>query len=554
MRILSLNITHDSSVCSLNNGVIEFFCKEERLSRTKRDKNPFKSLALYQSLNFGKIDHILFCTPSNYNNDVLWLYEIFLKKMFNVEMENFSSLTHHLCHASLAFFNSGFKNAITFVIDRNGSIVFQDGIDVCRESESVFNCSYPDKLEPIYKSFHVINKGAFNKDNLKNILNQLYPKAEINVNNEYSIVKVYESATTLIGQNALENGKTMGLSSYGLNKNYCSLFLKGAPISNYFNQIDLSNNLGERDNTCFYNDQDKITKNITKENYQFYANKAKHVQLETQKESLRLIKKYIKKTNIKNVCIVGGYGLNVVANNYYIKNLPNVNFYFEPLSDDTGISIGAAYYKYRNLSKDTTVHTLKNNFFHYYKDIKTDYGFTASLNDVCKLLYNNKSVAIFEGAPEAGPRALGHRSILFNPKNSNCKNIINKIKNREWYRPFAGVILEEKFNEYFHTLGLKESKYMTINFDCKEKAKNVFPGIIHVDNTCRIQTVSSGFIYNLLKKFNDMTGCPALLNTSLNLAGQPLVNTKQEALDLLNNSELDSVYFVDDKKLVLKND
>lgn len=130
----------------------------------------------------------------------------------------------------------------------------------------------------------------------------------------------------------------MGLSSYGENLDYSPLFLNGSVIRNYFSSIDVS--FSEQNSSCFYGDEDKITDNLTKENYQFYANKAKHVQLETQKESLRLIKHYVKKTGINKVCICGGYGLNVVANNFYIKNLPEVEFYFEPLSDDSGITVG----------------------------------------------------------------------------------------------------------------------------------------------------------------------------------------------------------------------
>jgi carbamoyltransferase len=169
------------------------------------------------------------------------------------------------------------------------------------------------------------------------------------------------------------------------------------------------------------------------------------------------------------------------------------------------------------------------------------------------LLIDQKSVAIFDGAPEAGPRALGHRSILFDPRNKNAKDIVNKIKKREWYRPFAGIILESQFNEYFDTCGLKESKFMTINFEAKSGVRDYVPGIIHVDNTCRIQTVSSGFLFNLLTLFYNKTGCPMLLNTSFNLAGEALVQTKKDALDTLNNCSLDAVYFVDDNKLKINN-
>ena len=548
MRILAFNTTHDSSVCCVNNGTIEFFCKEERLSRVKRDRNPFKSLQLFASQNTGKIDHILFCTPSNREGDVQYIYSEYIRKLFNIEMENFSALTHHLCHASSAFYNSGFDKALSFVIDRNGSIVFDKNVDQCREAESVFICNYPDTIKPIYKSFWINNLIGIDKNFLKKFLESIYPDIDINIDNEYSITKVYEAATTLIGQNILENGKTMGLSSYGLNKNYNPLFWNGNPVTNYFNHSYQDN-----EHVVTFNGlEEYITKDITKENYQFYADHAKHVQVETQKESLKLIKKYVEKTKIKNVCIAGGYGLNVVANNFYIKNLPDVNFYFEPLSDDTGISIGAAYLKYRHVTKDNKIKKPKNNFYHYYKDSKINKGTKASVKDVCNLLNKQKSVAIFEGSAEAGPRALGHRSILFDARNKNCKDLVNKIKNREWYRPFAGVILKEHFKKYFDTLGLSESKDMTINFECNKETLKLVPGIVHVDGTCRIQTVEDGFLYDLLTEFNKLTKCPMLLNTSLNLAGEPLVNTKEEACELLNNSKLDAIYFVEDRKILYR--
>ena len=145
---------------------------------------------------------------------------------------------------------------------------------------------------------------------------------------------------------------------------------------------------------------------------------------------------------------------------------------------------------------------------------------------------------------------MGHRSILFDPRNKDAKDIVNKIKKREWYRPFAGIILEEHFDEYFETLGLKSSPNMTVSFVAKEKALQECPGIIHVDGTCRIQTVTSGYMAEVLREFHNETGVPVLLNTSFNLAGKPLVHTTQDALDTLNDSMLDAVYFVQDDSLV----
>lgn len=549
MRVVSVSIAHDSSVCSINDGKIEFFCKEERLSRIKHDKAPFKSIQKFLSCKFGNVDRVIYHTPSNYEDSIDAFYANYLRKVFDVEPVNYSSLNHHTCHASIAFYNSGFSEALAIVIDRNGSILFGNGSAAARESESVFLCSYPDHITPIHKTFFTLGDNAHYRNDLEVFVKSCFPTATSQVNASFGIVKVYEAATTLIGQSALENGKTMGLSSYGEDLPYENLFINGTPDFNKLSHVKVDFN-GDLDTACFHGDEGKITKVLSEENYQFYANKAKHVQLETQHQALNLIKTYVELTGITNVCVVGGYGLNVVANNYYIKNLPDVNFYFEPVADDTGVSIGAAMLNYRELSKDETIIEPENNFYHFYEDEPLDIGEPVSLDELVDRLISKQSIAIFEGSPEAGPRALGHRSILFDPRNPDSKDLINKVKKREWYRPFAGVVLEEDFSEYFETLGLKKSEYMTVNFDCKLEAKDKIPGVIHIDNTCRVQTVSSGFLYDLLKKFKEKTGCGVLLNTSFNSAGEPLIQTRGQAISMLETSELDCVYFVDDGKLV----
>ena len=542
MRILAFNVAHDSSVCSINDGQIEFFCKEERLSGLKRDKHPFKSLEKFAELNLGKVDHVLYVTPSNNEPDVEIVFNAYIKKKFNVNLENYSSLKHHDCHATLAFHNSGFDKALVFVIDRNGSMFFSNGNLIGRESESVYLASTQHNLIAVRKNFW-LNFGYENtKHEIENLIKSHYPGVDVQAVNSLGIVKVYEAATTLIGQNPLENGKTMGLASYGENKIYDPLFIDNIPINEKFVHMP-----GGDSPTCFYNCEAKITKEVKELEYQPYANRAKQVQLETQKVALNLIKEYVQKTQIKNVCIVGGYGLNVVANNHYLKNLPNVNFYFEPVADDTGVSIGAAMLKHKELTYRNPT-GVSDNFYHYYEK-ENQIGEETTIDEICDALIQQKSVAIFEGNPEVGPRALGHRSILFDARNADAKKIVNQIKNREWYRPFAGVILQEYFDQYFNTLGLKESPYMTINFDCLEHTKELVPGIVHVDNTCRIQTVSKGFLYDLLKKFYVKTGCPMLLNTSFNLAGKPLVQTKKDAVQTHELSTLDLICFIEDGKL-----
>ena len=225
------------------------------------------------------------------------------------------------------------------------------------------------------------------------------------------------------------------------------------------------------------------------------------------------------------------------------------NFTLGPNADDTGNSMGCAWYLYRNHTQDSNAYPKRDTWYHHIDPQDPVEGESSTPREIAAMIARGRSVALYDGAPEAGPRALGHRSILFDPRNKDAKDIVNRIKKREWYRPFAGIILEEHFDEYFETLGLKSSPNMTVSFVVK-KALQECPGIIHVDGTCRIQTVTSGYMAEVLREFHNETGVPVLLNTSFNLAGKPLVHTTQDALDTLNDSMLDAVYFVQDDSLV----
>tara|TARA_R110000824_G_scaffold113066_1_gene262618 strand:+ start:1092 stop:1616 length:525 start_codon:yes stop_codon:yes gene_type:complete len=154
-------------------------------------------------------------------------------------------------------------------------------------------------------------------------------------------------------------------------------------------------------------------------------------------------------------------------------------------------------------------------------------------------------VAIFQDSSEYGPRALGNRSLLFDPRNKNGKNIVNKIKRREWFRPFAGTVLLEHANDWFEMGTIKESPYMSFAMPVKEKKKPIIPSITHVDGTCRIQTVTkkqNTNFYDLIELFYNKTNVPILLNTSFNLAGEALVETKKDALDTLEKSDINYLY------------
>lgn len=178
-----------------------------------------------------------------------------------------------------------------------------------------------------------------------------------------------------------------------------------------------------------------------------------------------------------------------------------------------------------------------------------------SYEDVVERMLDKKIGAIHQGRSEIGPRALGNRSIIFDPRLPNGKDIVNTVKKREKFRPFAGSVLEEHAHEWFDMIGLERSPFMTFNLRVNPNKKKYIPAITHVDGTCRIQTVNQKDnlnYYNLIKEFYKQTKVPMVLNTSFNLAGQAIVENVDHAIKTLSNSNMDYVYFADVNMIVEK--
>ena len=182
--------------------------------------------------------------------------------------------------------------------------------------------------------------------------------------------------------------------------------------------------------------------------------------------------------------------------------------------------------------------SLRNNFPLFQKHYN-------GIDRVVDLLEQQKVVAIFQGKCEAGPRALGNRSLLYDPRDPDASKKVNKIKGREWWRPFAGSVMQEYADEWFEMLTLKESPYMMYSIPVKKEKRDLIPGVIHVDGTSRIQTVTQKqnyYYYRLIKRFYERTGIPVLFNTSFNLAGEVICYTVEDALDILKRSDIDYLY------------
>jgi carbamoyltransferase len=559
MKILGISPAHDASVCLLDAGQIAFFSKEERCSREKRAKHFFASIEhLSRAINLADLDLIVIAAPTKDYGYIQFVRKYFHLR-FGVDAQRVLDISesHHLQHAANAFYNSGFKEAAVVVVDRNGSL-FTDinGIPLVREAESIFYARYPCEFAPTLRTFWRYNSSwCYHAEHLRQLLTTANPTCgEIRFQSRLGIVKVYEAATTLIGLSdwlgQLENGKTMGLSAYGRERtDIPTLFRQSCPIDEYFISADELSTAFLREVTG----APEQTQRVTRENFQEYADFARKVQDNTSDEVIALVRLALRQTGSGNVCLVGGYALNCVANQKLRSCLPpTIKLHVEALADDSGNSIGAAKLAHYYLTGDMTVRARRNSYFSgFHHDLSGLHGQSVTSRDVARLLMDKKVVALFQGRAEAGPRALGNRSILFDPRDPDGRELVNSVKKREWYRPFAATVLLEHAHEWFDLGNLAESPDMMYSLTVKRP--ELVPAVVHVDKTCRAQTLTRAdnpMYYDLIRAFYKETGVPMVLNTSFNLAGEPLVDSPQDALSTMKRSALDYIYFPEVEKLI----
>ena len=503
MRVLGLSIGHDASACVIEDGNIVYYRMSERLSRIKHDYDIFPCL---QDLTnyFKSFDSIVVSYFLNQAKDEFFKHDKFIKENFLYKTIKLIDNQHHLHHAYGAMYSSGFEKAAVVVLDGSGSI------DYCvhpgnesREIESIYLIDLKNSsCDLVYKHYH------------SNIENRIISN-NTEVSNDISVGWQFENCAVDLGFDIWSAGKVMGLAQY-------------------------------------YNKEHLLESQWVDKVGAAYA-----CQHTTEIRAKELLLKARSLTDCKNIIITGGYALNCVANFKYtelIKN--NYNLYVDPICFDAGISIGAAFKEYYENNLDYKPRTLKNAFIGNKKSYDAnDYScIDASEDDIIDLIENQEAVAIFQGNSEAGQRALGNRSILFDPRNPNGKTLMNSIKGRESFRPFGCSIIDTKITEWFDSNDINESLYMAYAVPVKDSYKKLIPAVVHVDGTSRMQTVDSQnnhYLHTLLEKFYKKTGVPVLGNTSLNLAGEPLVETLEDAVNVLKNSDLKYLYLPEDKKLII---
>ena len=562
MNILAINPGHNGSVALLVDGKLEFYIEEERLSRSKYDANPLKGII--QALQY-EIDVLVLGGTSSHHQypSMCWTnddpFSGLVKKYYpNVQIIQVSD-EHHLGHAASAFYNSGFEDAAAVIVDGAGSFKSfnaNEKIISGYETETIFDCSYPDNIISVWSSLSDNQCGGIIEDE------------KLVVNNRVTLTKAYEAVSQWLGFGFIEAGKTMGLAPYGkedpniptlfenhrANKNY---FIPHYPAGAYIDNVHNKYLAIEGDPKEWHKDPSKVT-DVAK-------NLAWRIQKDTENELAYLIEKAHKITGKSNIVIAGGYGLNCVANYEMQKRFPKLNLWFDPISHDGGTALGLAKLAWHNITKDTNIDKLENLYLGIKREETYEELFKAfpecivdaDDESIAKLISEKNIVALFQGRSEAGPRALGNRSILYDPTDPNGKDHVNKVKGREWFRPFAGSMLHEHFEEWFETYGLEETQHMMYAMDFKEDKFGKVPAITHVDNTCRIQTVKkeqNSVYYNIINEFYKITNVPIVFNTSFNLAGQPLVETLFEAVYTIRNSNIDYLYLPEVNKMFVFKD
>lgn len=425
-------------------------------------------------------------------------------QILDIPNEKIAIINHHQAHAASAFYSSQFEESAVLVVDGRGSD---------KETQSIYIASRKNGVRLLEKSDYL------------------------------GLGILYSTITVKIGFGILNEGKTMGLSPYGNDG------------SDYL--IDWDRRRFERVHTDYAatcGGRYELFASIPPISKEVKARLAYEVQEELEKGMLHLAHRAKEITNSEYLCIAGGVGLNSVANYRILKEGIFKDIFIHPACSDTGIPLGCALHGYYQILKGNVPYNFKSAYLgHVYTQDEVEKAMQSFseyqvirkdiLEKTVDLLVENKVVGWFQGGSEIGPRALGSRSILMSPILAENKDILNaRVKHREAFRPFAPVVLEEAYTDYF--VLDRPSPYMLLIADVRKEMKHKIPAITHVDGTARIQTISRDVnerYYDLIKMFGDATGICVLLNTSFNVAGEPIVETPEDAIRCFMGTGIDAL-------------
>jgi carbamoyltransferase len=447
-----------------------------------------------------------------------------------IKAKNYIHSTHHESHAAGCFYQSPYKEALIFSFDGGGD-------------DGEFNIYHATREQGITR--------------LAQLLNPIYNKSDLYYNLGFAYMIFGQYFKDILNEgladgNLVWPGKIMGLVSYGNWKeewlDAFITFFKDDPDGHENDYIKKINTLGEKIDVIF-DINNKLEGQVA---YDVAAT----AQRAFEECFIEVAKPYFDQYPDLPICITGGCALNIILNTR-IKEEFKKEVFVGPGPNDCGISIGLML---KHLKPENTIdltykgipildkHTIAQKLIEYpnvKKIMSVDQKYhpyeQIERSVIVKDLVEGKIVGVVIGQAEHGPRALGHRSILCNPSISEMKDILNaKVKNREWYRPFAPVVRLEDVSKYFEFEG--ESRWMSFCPKVKPEWRERLAAITHVDGTARVQTVTrqqNEFLYDLLTEFEKVSSIGVLLNTSFNVNGKPILSTYSDAFKIYNETQLD---------------
>lgn len=555
--ILGTGLSHDGSACILKDGHIAVAIEKERITRRKHDGGNDALAVAYclDALGIAFTDLSLVIQAANFEK------EIAPDHYRGVRLHHpdvpVVTISHHLAHAYSAIGTSPFKATNVLVIDGAGSPALQcdDWPDQETRDHWLAQPGFYCEKDSFYH-YDGSSLTCLYKDFSE--LRQYGRQTGIRMpTNYHSIGGLYAAASHYCFGNLDDAGKLMGLAPYGSDEYLGTpLFVLEHGIVTVQHEALARLTTPAADYATF------------KQGFSHYAAVAKWVQKETERAVVYTARERMILHPHDHLCYAGGVALNAVANAALLKNGIARQLYMQPAAGDNGLSIGCAYYGWRQvLQRELPKEPSRTVFFgkpyapamietvlrnHPEAQAFTWQRTDDYLQQTASLLTTGRIIAWYQGGAEFGPRALGHRSILADPRRKDVQQHINAhIKFREDFRPFAPAILQEDVQQYFRHGW--DSPYMILIDEIREEWCKALPGIVHVDGTCRVQTVDATWnpvFHALLQQFKEATGCPVLVNTSFNRKGMPIVETPQEALDFFLSCALDAL--VMDNYLITK--
>ena len=568
--VLGLNTyDHDVSACLLRDGAIAFAIAKERITREKHAGGFYKEVIDYcldaEGITLDDVDLIV---RSCYILPVAEMEERLVHQdrpgflpdheradaanhpLFLSRSDKVVSVSHHLAHAYSAFAVSPFDEGVVMIVDGVGSYR-SDVIEPCppgdaatalaRESESYYKFS-GSKIECVKKVWMESDRG-FLSDEFCNMP---------------GLGALYSRASTYIFGDWNKCGELMGLAPYGRPDQVKHLLeladgtLHVPRWTSDFKQPFVIDRGGWEASPAMPHWEDL----------------AWRVQDDTENVLLARARWLRETTGAGNLCMAGGVALNCVANGRIAREAGFENVWIQPAAGDDGIAIGCAYYGWLEVLKQRRAFVMDHSCLgRRYSDADIENAISRFLvrsqttatrsADICretaKLLAGQRVIGWFQGPSEFGPRALGNRSLLADPRNAEMKDILNRrVKHRQAFRPFAPIVLAERAREIFE--GEEDSPFMLIAKRVRPEWRDRIPAVIHVDGTARVQTVTEAgnpMLYRLLRDFEALTGVPVLINTSFNVKGEPIVETPDDAVVCFLTTGIDHLVLHD--RLISKN-